>query len=76
MTKSKLELQSKVQFNNVIERVLQFRLQLRQFRALDENQIFSSFPGFSPNRLYLSERERESPWLGLVQNLEITNKGL
>ena len=42
MTKSKLELQSKVQFNNVIERVLQFRLQLRQFRALDENQIFNS----------------------------------
>ena len=42
MTESKLELQSKVQCNVVIERVPQFRLQLRQFRALDKNQIFNS----------------------------------
>ena len=42
MTESKLELQSKVQCKNLIERVLQFRLQLRLFRVLDENQIFKS----------------------------------
>ena len=40
MTESKLELRSKVQCKNLIERVLQFRLQLR--RAPDENQIFKS----------------------------------
>ena len=38
-------MQSKVQCDKVKERALQFRLQLRQFRALDENQILKVASG-------------------------------